>query len=65
MVGDRTFHCHRVVLCAISPYFDAMFSSGMKESVSGVVKIEGTESSVFEAILEYIYKTISKVVNSM
>ena len=56
MVGAKTFHCHRVILCAISPYFDAMFSSGMKESVSGVVKIEGTESNVFEAILEYIYK---------
>ncbi|KAK3753419.1 hypothetical protein RRG08_056312 [Elysia crispata] len=56
MVGDRTFHCHRVILCAISPYFDAMFSSGMKESVSGVVKIEGTDAAVFEAILNYIYK---------
>lgn len=56
IVGEKTFKCHRVILCAISPYFDAMFSSGMKESLSGVVRIEGTESCVFEAILEYIYK---------
>lgn len=56
IVKERTFQCHRVILCAISPYFDAMFSSGMRESVSGVVKIEGTESSIFEAILDYIYK---------
>ncbi|KAI8781548.1 kelch-like protein 24 [Biomphalaria glabrata] len=56
IVEEKTFQCHRVILCAISPYFDAMFSSGMKESVSGVVKIEGTDSSVFESILDYIYK---------
>ncbi|KAL8588071.1 hypothetical protein ACOMHN_067317 [Nucella lapillus] len=59
--GAHTFKCHRVILSCISPYFEAMFSSGMKESVTGEVKIEGIEGDIFRAILFYIYSGIDIV----
>ncbi|XP_076093860.1 kelch-like protein 35 isoform X1 [Mytilus galloprovincialis] len=55
VVGDRTFNCHRVVLAAISPYFDAMFSSGMIESQNGTVNIQDCSVGIFENILDFIY----------
>ncbi|KAI8781549.1 kelch protein 24 [Biomphalaria glabrata] len=61
-IEEKKYECHRAILCAFSSYFEAMFASGMKESISGIVKIEGTDSSLFESILDYIYKG-SNVVN--
>lgn len=60
-VEDRTFRCHRAVLAAVSPYFDAMFLSGMKESIDGVVNLQGISKENFESIIKFIY-TGSKVV---
>ncbi|XP_076447747.1 kelch-like protein 24 [Babylonia areolata] len=59
--GEHVFKCHRVILSCVSPYFEAMFSSGMKESVTGEVKIEGINSEVFKDILAYIYSGIDIV----
>ncbi|XP_067683137.1 kelch-like protein 24 [Haliotis asinina] len=56
IIDKKSFKCHKAILIAMSPYFDAMFSSGMRESVSGVVKMEGIESDVFSSILMYIYQ---------
>ena len=55
IVENQQFHCHKAVLFATSPYFDAMFSSGMKESVSGEVTFKDMEAETFEQIMEYIY----------
>jgi len=30
VVGDKRFAAHKVVLCARSPYFKALFTSGLK-----------------------------------
>lgn len=55
IAGSYSLKCHKAVLAAISPYFEAMFTSGMKESLTGVVKIEGIDNNVFKDILSYIY----------
>ncbi|WAQ96762.1 KLHL6-like protein [Mya arenaria] len=54
-VETRVFNCHKAVLFATSPYFDAMFSSGMRESVSGEITFKEMEAETFELVMEYIY----------
>ncbi|XP_069119412.1 kelch-like protein 24 [Argopecten irradians] len=60
-VEDKTFHCHKTVLSAISPYFDAMFSSGMRESLDSVVTLHNIDKDIFEHILDFIYSGKSVV----
>ncbi|ESO84084.1 hypothetical protein LOTGIDRAFT_93877, partial [Lottia gigantea] len=55
-VEDRLFACHRVVLASMSAYFDAMFTSDMKETREGVVYLKNMKAHVFDMILKYIYK---------
>ena len=55
VVDDRTFQCHKTILAAVSPYFDAMFASGMKEAIDGVVHIHDVSGAIFENILNFIY----------
>lgn len=55
-VGGASFRCHRPVLAALSGYFDAMFSSGMKESEDHTaIELHGFDKHVVENILSYIY----------
>ena len=54
-VENKTFHCHKAVLFATSPYFDAMFSSGMRETVSGEITFKDMAADTFELVMEYIY----------
>jgi hypothetical protein len=55
VVENKTFHCHRLVLAAMSPYFDAMFSSGMIESQNHKVNIQNVPSGTFDLIIKFIY----------
>ncbi|XP_078572544.1 kelch repeat and BTB domain-containing protein 2-like [Branchiostoma floridae x Branchiostoma japonicum] len=54
-VEGRRFPCHRLVLSASSPYFRAMFTSGMAESRQKTVVLQGLDPGLFEEILSYIY----------
>eukprot|EP00058_Branchiostoma_floridae_P025997 XP_002611487.1 hypothetical protein BRAFLDRAFT_63878 [Branchiostoma floridae] len=54
-VEDHQFPCHRLVLSAASPYFRAMFTSGMAESRQETVVLQGLDAGMFEEILSYIY----------
>lgn len=56
-VKEKSFHVHKVVLATSSRYFDAMFSSGMKESSQIEVELKEhylTEEA-FEMLLNFIY----------
>ncbi|KAL3871077.1 hypothetical protein ACJMK2_039097 [Sinanodonta woodiana] len=55
IVQSKSFRCHKVILATVSEYFDAMFSSGMRECFNGVVNLHGIECSTFENILDFIY----------
>lgn len=50
----KEFSCHRVVLAAVSPFFDTLFNSEMMESQSGRVDLP-FESETVELVLKYIY----------
>ena len=43
-VGEKTFECHRVVLAAMSPFFEAMYLSAMRES-NGIVTLGDIEAA--------------------
>jgi hypothetical protein len=47
LVGEKTFKCHKFILAAVSTYFDAMFCSGMRESVSGEVTFPEMDPDLF------------------
>ncbi|XP_069768136.1 kelch-like protein 25 [Narcine bancroftii] len=54
--GSRSFLCHRAVLAACSRYFEAMFSSGLRESTAGEVDFHGSvHPEVLELLLDYAY----------
>ncbi len=38
--GGKVFDIHRNVLAAVSPYFEAMFTRGFKESDKNVIELE-------------------------
>ena len=54
-VKDKTFDCHKTILVAASSYFEAMFSSGMREATSGEIKFHDMEPNIMENILAFIY----------
>jgi hypothetical protein len=49
------FACHKVLLCAASTYFRAMFSCDLKESRLGKVYIENISPWTMKRLLDYIY----------
>ncbi|OWF37866.1 kelch-like protein 24 [Mizuhopecten yessoensis] len=55
-VGDQSFHCHRIVLSAVSKFFDAMYSSGMRESREDRVRLKDITPPVFKLVISYVYK---------
>ncbi|KAK6989510.1 kelch-like protein 24 [Biomphalaria glabrata] len=63
-VSDCVFRCHKVFLCAISDYFLAMFTSGMRESVDSRVTIKDLSGSTFRAVLDFYYTCDRSVVNT-
>ena len=55
LVGEEVFECHKVVLCARSPVFMAMFQSGMKESNTQKITINDMKTEVVAEMLKFIY----------
>lgn len=55
IVADKVFRAHKIVLISSSPYFKAMFLSGLVESLKDTVTLQNIEPEAFEAILDMIY----------
>ena len=49
------FKAHRNVLSAVSPFFDKLFQSEMKEKEEGIIRFEEISTSILEGVLEFIY----------
>ena len=55
VVQGRKFPAHRVILAANSPYFRAMFTSGLSESQQSSIELNDISSAILEPLLGYFY----------
>ncbi|XP_026147803.1 kelch-like protein 40b [Mastacembelus armatus] len=54
-IKDKEFPCHRLVLCACSSYFRAIFLSDLEESKKKEIVLEDVEPGVMGLVLKYLY----------
>lgn len=52
---DTTIHCHKLILGTASPFFNAMFTSGLKESSSSEIEINDIEAGAAQSLIKYVY----------
>lgn len=64
-VGTETFHAHRVILAAASPYFKAMFTGGLKECENKNIKLEGVSPTAMKILIHFIYTGKLKVTENI
>ncbi|PNH04451.1 ARM REPEAT PROTEIN INTERACTING WITH ABF2 [Tetrabaena socialis] len=55
VVGDRTFHVHRLLLCARSDYFLRMFAAGFVEDNAQQLILPEADPDAFELWLRFVY----------
>ncbi|XP_046371319.1 kelch-like protein 24a [Haliotis cracherodii] len=55
-VAGREFKCHKFILSLFSCYFEAMFTSGMRESIENRVNLPDVNADVFYRILLFMYQ---------
>ncbi|VDN05920.1 unnamed protein product [Thelazia callipaeda] len=56
-VGGCSFKCHKAILSARSPFFQAMFrDENNQENTKGEVNLEDITPETMESVLEYIYR---------
>jgi hypothetical protein len=54
-VEEVSYRCHKAVLSSLSPYFNIMFSSNMRESQSEKVSLPFLDCETFETLLDFFY----------
>ncbi|XP_059169346.1 kelch-like protein 8 isoform X2 [Physella acuta] len=54
-VGNKIFHCHRLVLACVSQYFKAMFKSQMAESKEKSISIKDIDEEAMDKLIQYAY----------
>ncbi|XP_015907582.1 speckle-type POZ protein [Parasteatoda tepidariorum] len=59
--GSDVLKAHKIILCTRSPVFEAMFASPMQESKNNTVIIMDLDSSVFGAVINFMYSGRVKI----
>ena len=54
-VGTLKIPCHKAVLAASSPYFQAMFTGGLMETQLSEIKMHVHDETAFAEIIDYLY----------
>lgn len=55
LVKMEVFRCHKIVLAAASPYFKAMFTSGLMESKMDKVNLQGVDPDSVSVLISFAY----------
>ncbi|GFN95204.1 kelch-like ech-associated protein 1 isoform x1, partial [Plakobranchus ocellatus] len=55
VAGDQQIQAHKIVLAAASPYFRAMFTSGMREEEMSVIPLHGISPCTLAQLVEFAY----------
>ncbi|XP_066494247.1 kelch-like protein 24 [Tiliqua scincoides] len=55
LAGGRRFPCNRALLASVSPYFEAVFTGGFKESRDGEVLLKDMDPALLQNLLAYLY----------
>uniref|UniRef100_A0A2C9JVG8 BTB domain-containing protein n=1 Tax=Biomphalaria glabrata TaxID=6526 RepID=A0A2C9JVG8_BIOGL len=61
LIDRKRFPAHKNVLAAASPFFKAMFLSGMEEQKRDVIELHGMSSEIFSIMISFIYTGLVKV----
>ncbi|KAK3885238.1 hypothetical protein Pcinc_010512 [Petrolisthes cinctipes] len=60
-VEEQCFTAHRIVLAAVIPYFNAMFTHDMAESKQMEITMQGIDPSALESLINFAYSGKVKV----
>ncbi|XP_077984110.1 kelch repeat and BTB domain-containing protein 8-like [Glandiceps talaboti] len=55
VVENQIFACHRNVLAACSPYFKAMFTGSLCETLMNKIELQGVDALSMKQVLAYMY----------
>lgn len=55
VAGQVRIPAHRLVLCAASDYFAAMFNSGLSETNLGEVVLKDVDPDALAVLIRYVY----------
>ncbi|XP_071966040.1 kelch-like protein 20 [Antedon mediterranea] len=64
VVKGKMIHAHKLILAASSPYFNAMFTSELKECREKVIEIKDLEADAVDSIVDFMYTTKINVTES-
>lgn len=55
LVEREVFRCHKIVLAAASPYFKAMFTSGLMETNMDRINLQGVDPHSVSVLINFAY----------
>lgn len=55
IAGNKRIPAHRLILCAGSEYFSAMFTSGLRETNQSEVELQYVDGNALNALVQYCY----------